>query len=189
MAGCRIEPGEEAAKVTRGADEPSRRCGRPGWIAARNDEAPANRQLRAVAAGHGRRLCQRHVGLGFEQLCRFDDLMPDPAAVGLACKGFDDQPCKAVAVIGIFEARAGVDHGCGGERRAQLRLVRKSALVQPLAAVGSVANDACAVGEQLGHRRLGDRRMQPPDMTADRLIEGDPSLLAQLHNARCREAL
>src|SRR6185437_2679412 len=120
---------------------------------------------------------------------RLDDLAPDPRRVILAGQRLDDEPGQREAVVGILEPRVALDRRAAGEIAADLRDAEKGPPIEPLAAIGAVAHEPGAVREELSDRRLGDRLVQVADMLADGIVEPQPALLAQLHDARGGEAL
>ena len=180
---------EEAGRVGGGRDEARGGCHRVGRIVAGDHAALAQRQFSRVAARERRALGKRRVRLGLAQACGLDDLALDPDGVGLLRHGFDHEAEQAKAVIGIFEARAGLDRGRQLQLREQLLGVEIGAAVDELAGIGAVARQPGAVREHLRDRRLGDARMQAADILADRIVEPELALLAQLHDAGRGKAL
>ncbi|MGY3276418.1 hypothetical protein ACVJ5M_004015 [Bradyrhizobium sp. S3.7.6] len=134
-------------------------------------------------------LGKRRIRLSLAQACGLDDLALDPGGVGLLRHGFDDEAEQAKAVVGVFEARPRLDRGRQLQFREQLPGVEIGTVVDELPGIGAIARQPRAVREHLRNRRLGDARMQAADMLADRVVEPQLALVAQLHDAGGGEAL
>jgi hypothetical protein len=92
-------------------------------------------------------------------------------------------------MIGIFQARGGLDHGRRLQIRHQLLLIKIGLAVDELSAVGAVAGEAAAMRQQLRDRGFRDPRVQPFDILPDRIVQPQFAPLAQLHDAGCGKAL
>lgn len=158
-------------------------------IIAGDYAALAEWQLARMAARKQRAARKRRIRFGLAQACRLDDLALDPGGVGLLGHRFDDEPHQGKAVVGIFEARAGLDRGRPHQLGEKLFRVEIGTAVDELAGIGAVARQPGAVREYLGDRGLGDTRMQAADILADGIIEPDLALLAQPHDAGGGKAL
>lgn len=102
---------EETRRIGGGGGEARggrhRMCG----IVAGDHAALAQRHFSRVTACERRTFGEQRVRLGLAQTRGFDDLALDPGGVGLLRHRFDHETEQAKAVIGIFEARAGLDRG------------------------------------------------------------------------------
>ena len=112
-----------------------------------------------------------------------DDLALHPGGERLAGDGLDHQADETEPVVGILEARVGLDGGSGLEIGHQLLGVEEGAPIQELAGLLAVADDAGAVREDLAERGAGNPRVQALDVVSDRIVELELTLLAQLHDA------
>src|SRR5262249_17908786 len=124
------------------------------------------------------------VRLRFLQPGSLDDLALDPGRIGLARDPLDYEAKQREAVVGIFEARVGFDRRRQLEFSEQLGLVEIGPGVDELPGIGTVPGEAGTVREELRKARLCDPRMQPRYIAADRIIEPQFALFAQLHQAR-----
>jgi hypothetical protein len=74
-------------------------------------------------------------------------------------------------VVGIFKTRVGFN----GWRRLELRLeflrIEKGPLIQELATVRPISDDACAMGKHLSYGYLRNRGMQVVDISPHGIIE------------------
>lgn len=156
---------------------------------AGDDAALAEGQLPRMAARKQRAPGKRCVRFGLAQACRLDDLALDPGRIGLLGHRFDDEPHQGKAVVGIFEARAGLDRGRQLQLGEKLFRVEIGAAVDELAGISAVARQPGAVREHLGNRGLGHARMQVAHILADGIVEPELALLAQLHDAGRGKAL
>ena len=86
-------------------------------------------------------------------------------------------------MIRIFKTRVGFD----GWRDRELRLEFRG--VEELIAVGSVMDDARAMGKQLGNRHMPDRGVQIFDVVLDAVVELELVVFAEFHDTRGRKAL
>lgn len=174
---------EEAGGVSGGRNEAGSRRHGVGGIVAGDHASLAERQLARMAAREQRTLGKRCVRLGLAQACRLDDFALDPDRVGLLRHRLDHETDQAETVIGIFEARAGFDRGRQLQLREQFPGVEIGAAVDELTGIGAIACQPGTVRQHLRNRRLSDARMQAADILADRVVEPDLALLAQLHDA------
>src|SRR5262249_12075394 len=126
---------------------------------------------------------------GFRETGCIDYLALDPCPVRLAGDGCYDQTEQAKAVIGIFEARGGVDNGWCLEIVQQLVDTKEWPASGELAVVGAIANDAGAMRQDLAQGCARDSRVQAIDIKAGSVVEPELALFTQLQNAGCGEAL
>src|SRR5215469_4849791 len=185
----RIELREKTGEVASGADKPGCRRQRVGRIVPQNHDLPAERQLAAVAMRDRRGSGEGHIRVGFIEPDRLDDLAPDPAAIRLSGHRFNDETGQAVTVVRVFKAGIGLDDRRRRQIGAQLRFVEEWTRVLPLAAVGAIADDAGAVREQLGDRRLRNRRVKALHILTGAVVETELALFAKLHDAGSGETL
>ena len=132
---------------------------------------------------------QRHVGRGFAQACRLDDLAFDPDAIGLPGDRFDRQPEQSEPVVRVFETRIGRDGRRQLEFSHQLLRIEVGSPVDELAGIGAVAGQAGAVREKLRDGGFGDLRMQALHILPDRIVQPQLALLPQLHDSGRGETL
>jgi hypothetical protein len=158
-------------------------------IVAGNDETPADGVLARMAARKRKALRSRHVRLGLAEPRGFDDLTLDPDRVGLRGDRLDHEAQQSKTVVGIFEARVGLDGDGRLKLRQQLLLIEIGPGVDELPGVGAVAGEAGAVRERL--RDCGPRnpRMQPVHILPDRVVELQFAPLAQFHQSGGGEGL
>ena len=110
----------------------------------------------------GTPLRYRHVGMRLLKPGGVDDLALDPGGERLAGDGLDHQADEAEAVVGILEARVGLDRGRRPQSAISSSRVGEGAPIRELAGILAVADDAGAVRQKLPERRAGDPRVADP---------------------------
>src|SRR5262249_25465618 len=102
---------------------------------------------------------------------------------------FDDQSNQTVPVIRVLEPRIGLDDRRALEIGPQFRRIMEGPAIAELPGVVPLPDEPSTVGEQLGDGHPIHRGMEVADVIACRVVELEPLLLAQLHDAGGGEAL
>ena len=113
-------------EVARRADEAAGRRDSVLLEVAGDDESPAEQHPAGMPARERDAARERHVRRRLGQAGGVDDLALDPRRITLAGDGLDDQAEQRVAVIGVLEARAGIDDGRGFRSAMQLARVLRN---------------------------------------------------------------
>ena len=121
-----------------------------------------------MAARKGYAVGKRHVRLGLLEPDSFHDLAPDPARIALPGDFLDHLAEQTVAEVLVFEAGVGLDHRGALERGHELAIAQEGPPVEELPGIAAVADQACAMGEQLRNGGARNRRVQPVDELAHR---------------------
>src|ERR1700752_2890391 len=142
-----------------------------------------------MAARERRAALERHIGCGLGQAGGIDDLALDPLAIRFAGDRLDDEADKAIAMIGILEPRVRRDDRRRLEVRGELLCGWKRTAIGEEAGVAPVADKPGAVRQQLRDGGARSGWVEAADILPGRVIELELTLLAQLQDAACREAL
>jgi hypothetical protein len=154
----------------------------------RNDQPTPEQDPASVPACEWRTARQRHVGGGFGKACGVDDFSFQKISVALTGDRLDDEADEAIAVDGVFEPRAGVDHRWLVEVRLQLARVEERTPVEKLSGVMPISHKTRAVGAKLRDRSACNAGMQITDELPRRIVELKLALLAELQDAGGGEA-
>lgn len=157
--------------------------------AARDDQASSKQHSARVAAREGHTVRQRHVRRRFAETDGIDDFALYPCAINLARHGFDDKSQQAVAVIGILEARIGLDHGRQLQVSSELVRAGERSPIEKLTGVAAIANEAGAVGKKLRDRRTRHGSIEAGNEFARLIVELEFTLFSELQDSRCSETL
>jgi hypothetical protein len=113
----------------------------------------------------------------------------DPGGERPVRNRLDHQADEPETMVGILEARVGLDGRRGLQIGHQLLGVEEGSPIAELTRVLAVSDDPGAVGKHLGQRCAGNPGVEVLDVLPDRVVELELTLLAQLHHAGSGEAL
>ena len=128
---------------------------------ARCDRCGRARMARRVAAAYR---------AAFQQAGRVHDLALDPGTIGFVRDRFDHEAEQAIAEVGIFEFRVGLDHRRDLQILLQFAQGEERPPVIELAGVVAIADQARAVRHELRNGGARDLGMEVGNEAAHRIV-------------------